>query len=153
MEAFRTLIKGWVGKVLLVIFLVPFALVGMEGLFSLGSKSDVAATVNKKDVLNRELEQAVNQRRQQLLPQVGNDESKIDNGVLRQQVLDGLVERGAFEDDLLEHESGQQERQQHAENRQRTTACAADLVAAKSGAPDPCQGGADQRCQGHCQQH
>lgn len=93
MEAFRTLIKGWVGKVLLVIFLVPFALVGMEGLFSLGSKSDVAATVNKKDVLNRELEQAVNQRRQQLLPQVGNDESKIDNGVLRQQVLDGLVER------------------------------------------------------------
>ena len=51
MEAFRTLIKGWVGKVLLVIFLVPFALVGMEGLFSLGSKSDVAATVNKKDVL------------------------------------------------------------------------------------------------------
>lgn len=93
MEAFRTLIKGWVGKVLLVIFLVPFALVGMEGLFSLGSTSDIAATVNKKDVFNSELEQAINQRRQQLLPQVGNDEAKIDSVVLRQQVLDGLVER------------------------------------------------------------
>lgn len=93
MEAFRTLIKGWVGKVLLVIFLVPFALVGMEGLFSLGSKAGVAATVNKNDVLTNELEQAVNQRRQQLLPQVGNDDSKINSTVLRQQVLDGLVER------------------------------------------------------------
>ncbi len=93
MEAFRTLIKGWVGKVLLVIFLVPFALVGMEGLFSLGSQSGIVATVNKKDILSSELEQAVNQRRQQLLPQVGNDEAKIDSLVLRQQVLDGLVER------------------------------------------------------------
>ena len=66
MEAFRTLIKGWVGKVLLVIFLVPFALVGMEGLFSLGSKAGVAATVNKNDVSTNELDQALNQRRQQL---------------------------------------------------------------------------------------
>lgn len=93
MEAFRTLIKGWVGKVLLVIFLVPFALVGMEGLFSLGSKSGVAATVNKNDVSTNELEQALNQRRQQLLPQVGNDDSKINSAVLREQVLEGLVER------------------------------------------------------------
>lgn len=93
MEAFRTLIKGWVGKVLLVIFLVPFALVGMEGLFTLGSKAGVAATVNKNDVTTSELEQAVNQRRQELLPQVANDESKIDSAALRQQVLDGLIER------------------------------------------------------------
>lgn len=93
MEAFRTLIKGWVGKVLLVIFLVPFALVGMEGLFTLGSKAGVAATVNKNDVMTNELEQAVNQRRQELLPQVANDESKIDSAALRQQVLDGLIER------------------------------------------------------------
>ena len=93
MEAFRTLINGWVCKVLLALFIVPFALVGMEGLFSLGSKAGVAATVNKKDVLVSELEQGVNQRRQQLLPQIANDESKIDRTVLRQQVLDGLVER------------------------------------------------------------
>lgn len=93
MEAFRTLIKGWVGKVLLVVFLVPFALVGMDGLFSLGSKAGIAATVNKQDVSVSELEQAVNQRRQQLLPQVANDDGKIDTPVLRQQVLDGLVER------------------------------------------------------------
>jgi peptidyl-prolyl cis-trans isomerase D len=93
MEAFRTLIRGWVGKVLLVIFLVPFALVGMEGLFSLGSKTGIAATVNKQDVSVTELEQAVNQRREQLLPQVGNDDSKIDGVVLREQVLEGLVER------------------------------------------------------------
>jgi peptidyl-prolyl cis-trans isomerase D len=34
MESFRTVIKGWLGKVLLVLFLTPLALVGIEGYFS-----------------------------------------------------------------------------------------------------------------------
>ncbi len=34
MESFRTVIKGWLGKVLLVLFLTPLALVGIEGYFN-----------------------------------------------------------------------------------------------------------------------
>ncbi len=37
MEAFRKVIKGWLGKVLLVLFLTPLALVGIEGYFSSGT--------------------------------------------------------------------------------------------------------------------
>ncbi len=42
MESFRTVIKGWLGKVLLVLFLTPLALVGIEGYFNRGNKADVA---------------------------------------------------------------------------------------------------------------
>ncbi|MPM54767.1 hypothetical protein SDC9_101547 [bioreactor metagenome] len=54
--------------------------------------------------------------------------------------VDGLVEGGAFKHHLLEHKRGQHERQQHAQNRQRTAAGTTDLVAAKRGAPDTRQG-------------
>ncbi len=37
MEAFRKVIKGWLGKVLLVLFLTPLELVGIEGSHRLGS--------------------------------------------------------------------------------------------------------------------
>lgn len=50
MESFRTLIRGWFGKVLLVLFLAPFAVVGIEGYFSGGQKADVAKTVNGQDI-------------------------------------------------------------------------------------------------------
>ena len=30
MQAFRDLVRGWLGKALLILFLVPFALVGIE---------------------------------------------------------------------------------------------------------------------------
>ena len=46
MESFRKLIKGWLGIALLVLFLAPLALVGIEGYFSGSKKTDVAKTVN-----------------------------------------------------------------------------------------------------------
>jgi len=38
MESFRKVIKGWLGKVLLVLCLTPLAVVGIEGYFSGGNK-------------------------------------------------------------------------------------------------------------------
>ncbi len=55
MESFRKVIKGWLGKVLLVLFLTPLALVGIEGYFSGGSK-DAAKTVNGTEISQKELE-------------------------------------------------------------------------------------------------
>ena len=34
MESFRKVIKGWLGIVLLILFLTPLAFVGIEGYFS-----------------------------------------------------------------------------------------------------------------------
>ena len=59
MESFRTVIKGWLGKVLLVLFFFfffdPLALVGIEGYFSGSNKADVAKSVNGQDISNKRL--------------------------------------------------------------------------------------------------
>ena len=56
MESFRKVIKGWLGKVLLVLFLTPLALVGIEGYFSGGQSEDTAQTVNGQQISKRELD-------------------------------------------------------------------------------------------------
>lgn len=96
MEAFRTLIRGWLGKVLLVLFLVPFALVGIEGYFASSGDTGKAATVGDRDVTQPELDQSLTTQRQQVLSQVGGDESRIDDAILRKQVLDNLIARAAL---------------------------------------------------------
>ena len=59
MESFRKLIKGWLGIALLVLFLTPLALVGIEGYFSGSKKTDVAKTVNGQDISNKDLDDLV----------------------------------------------------------------------------------------------
>lgn len=93
MESFRNLIRGWLGKVLLVLFLVPFALVGIEGYFAGGNTQGEAAKVGKQSVSAQEFEQVYRSQHQQLLEQVQNDASRVDEALLRKQVMQGLVSR------------------------------------------------------------
>lgn len=97
MEAFRTLIKGWLGKVLLVIFLVPFALVGIEGYFSGGNSANEVAHVGDQIVYKNQFDQAVSRQRDQLLTQVNNNADLLDEGVLRDLVLNQLVNQALLE--------------------------------------------------------
>ncbi|MDQ8035991.1 MAG: SurA N-terminal domain-containing protein [Pedobacter sp.] len=94
MEAFRDMVKGWLGKTLLVILVVPFAIVGLESYFAGGGKV-VAAKVNGKEILEPEVEQLVERQRQQLIAQMGPnaDASKLDVQRLRKDVLNGLISK------------------------------------------------------------
>ncbi|RZG43932.1 SurA N-terminal domain-containing protein [Acinetobacter wuhouensis] len=93
MESFRTLIRGWFGKVLLVLFLAPFAVVGIEGYFSGGQKEDVAKTVNGQDISKKDLEAQTKAYKDQLLQSVNGDESLLNQSFIQNAVLDNLVAR------------------------------------------------------------
>lgn len=93
MEAFRRLIKGWLGKVLLVIFLIPFALVGIEGYFSSNGQAETAIQVNKTKISQTALDTAIEAQRKQLLEQVDGDESQLNPEVIKKSVSDNLVYR------------------------------------------------------------
>ncbi|MFT4021569.1 MAG: SurA N-terminal domain-containing protein [Acinetobacter sp.] len=93
MDSFRKLIKGWLGIVLLVLFLAPVALVGIEGYFSGSNKTDVAKTVNGQDISNKELDDLVKAYQQQYLQYVQGDSSLLDMNVIRNSALDTLVAR------------------------------------------------------------
>lgn len=94
MQAFRDLVRGWLGKALLILFLVPFALVGIESYF-VGGKAAPVVTVNDEEISQFDLDRSVDQQKQRLLASMGEnpDATLIDNSVLRQEVLKGLVER------------------------------------------------------------
>ncbi|ENW92527.1 SurA N-terminal domain-containing protein [Acinetobacter dispersus] len=97
MESFRTLIKGWLGKVLLVLFLTPLALVGIEGYFSGSNKADVAKSVNGQDISNKELESATKNYKDQYLSLVKGDESLLNLPVIQEKALDALVARSLLQ--------------------------------------------------------
>ncbi|GAA5002657.1 SurA N-terminal domain-containing protein [Acinetobacter puyangensis] len=92
MEAFRTLIRGWLGKVLLVLFLAPLALVGIEGYFS-GSNEPVAVKVNGEKITQKELDTWIKSQKDQYLQAVNGDETLLNNKVIEDHVYDAAIVR------------------------------------------------------------
>lgn len=93
MESFRKLIKGWLGIALLVVFLTPLALVGIEGYFGGSKKTDVAKTVNGQDISNKDLDELVKAYQQQYLQYVQGDESLLNMGAIRNTAENTLIAR------------------------------------------------------------
>lgn len=92
MESFRKVIKGWLGKVLLVLFLTPLALVGIEGYFSGGAQNTVT-TVNGQDISEKELESLSNSLKEQYLPYTNGDETLLNQEFIKNKALDTLISR------------------------------------------------------------
>ncbi|TSH73953.1 peptidylprolyl isomerase [Acinetobacter sp. RF15A] len=92
MEAFRKVIKGWLGKVLLVLFLTPLALVGIEGYFS-GGSSDAVSSVNGTDISQKELESLTKSFKQQYLSYTNGDETLLNQSFIEQKAKDTLIAR------------------------------------------------------------
>lgn len=93
MEALRNFLKGWMGKVLLILFLLPLAITGFESIVRSGDNPNAAAKVGDHSIDSGELQEAVNARRQDLLEQVNGDASLINDKALRTQVLDSMIDR------------------------------------------------------------
>lgn len=92
MESFRKVIKGWLGKVLLVLFLTPLALVGIEGYFSGGSK-DAVKSVNGTDISQKELENVTKSFKEQYLAYVNGDETLLNLDFINNKAMDTLISR------------------------------------------------------------
>ena len=93
MESFRKVIKGWLGKVLLVLFLTPLALVGIEGYFSGGQSEDTAQTVNGQQISKRELDNLTNSLKEQYLAYTNGDETLLNQNYIQNKAKDTLVAR------------------------------------------------------------
>ena len=102
MEALREFLKGWMGKGLLILFLLPLAITGFESIVNQGDDPNAVAKVGEQNIDAATLQNSVNDRRQALLEQVNGDTSLINNDALRDQVMQNLVDRY-----LLIHQSNQ----------------------------------------------
>ena len=100
MDKLRDFLKSWPGRILLILCLSPLALLGVESYFGGGVDSNQIAQVGDKSVGLSEYQTAVNNRRTELLDQV-DDASLLNEDVLHEQVLKGLIDRT-----LLEQQAG-----------------------------------------------
>ncbi|HEX4870049.1 MAG TPA: SurA N-terminal domain-containing protein [Moraxellaceae bacterium] len=93
MESFRAMVKGWLGKTLLVLIALVMAGTGIEMYFA-GSRV-VAAKVNGTKIDSLEVDRQTERQRQQLIAQMGPnaDPSLIDVALIRKAVLDDMINR------------------------------------------------------------
>ena len=87
--------QGWIAKTIIGLIVVLLALTGVEAIFTGTSNSQNAAEVNGEKISLNELGQAVEMQRRQLLQQLGKDfdASLLDEKLLREAALNGLIER------------------------------------------------------------
>lgn len=102
MEALREFLKGWVGKGLLILFLLPLAITGFESIVHSGDNPNAIAKVGEQSIDGTTLQNSINTRRQELLEQVKGDSSVINDAALRDQVLQSLIDRA-----LIAHQANQ----------------------------------------------
>ncbi|WP_313035147.1 SurA N-terminal domain-containing protein [Acinetobacter sp.] len=93
MESFRKVIKGWLGKALLILFLTPLALVGIEGYFSGGKSEDTAKLVNGQEISKKELEALTKTFKEQYLAYANGDETLLNQSFIENKAMDSLVAR------------------------------------------------------------
>lgn len=95
MQAFRELVRGWLGKVLLALLTVPLVLVGVESYFSSQSSEVLAAKVDGEKIGQAVLDKAIDNQRQQLQARLGPEATLTPDqqAQLRERVLDSLVQR------------------------------------------------------------
>ena len=100
MDKLRDFLKSWPGRILLIICLSPLALLGVESYFGGSTDPNQIAQVGEASVGLSEYQNAVNSRRSEILEQI-DDASLLNEDVLHQQVLKGLIDRT-----LLEQQAG-----------------------------------------------
>jgi len=95
LQTIRENSQGIIAKVIVGLIALTFALWGVESLVSLTTREPAPAEVNGEDITRQELFQGMELQRRQLLAQMGEnaDPAAIDENMLRQMVIEGLISR------------------------------------------------------------
>lgn len=87
--------QGWIAKTIIGVIVVLMALTGFDAIFQAVNHSKDAAKVNGDTISQNDLSQAVDTQRRQLMQRLGKDfdASLLDDKMLREAALKGLIER------------------------------------------------------------
>jgi peptidyl-prolyl cis-trans isomerase D len=94
LQNIRNNIQGTAAKVIIAIIIVPFALFGIDSLFSSSAPSS-AAVVNGEEISEAELQQAITLQKRRLLSMMGDqiDPAMLDDSILRKPALNTLIKQ------------------------------------------------------------
>ena len=101
MESIRNFLKSWPGRIFLMLCLSPLVILGLESYFTGSANANDVATVGDQTISRAEYQDAINNRRNELL-QNGVEASAINTTALNREVLKSLINRA-----LLRNQSDQ----------------------------------------------
>ena len=101
MESIRNFLKSWPGRIFLMLCLSPLVILGLESYFTGSANANDVATVGDQTISRAEYQDAINNRRNELL-QNGVEASAINTNALNREVLKSLINRA-----LLRNQSDQ----------------------------------------------
>ena len=95
LETFRRLIRGWLGKVLITIFILPFAFFGVSSIFQSAGVDTSVAEVNGIEIEERDLLRAIEIQKQNLIARFGDQfpQEMLSTENLLPSVLKGMIDR------------------------------------------------------------
>ena len=96
LQAINDRIKGWLGIAIVALITLPFAFWGIQSYVG-GGGEKYAAKVNDTEISAREFEYNLSAQRQKLQQQFGG-KLPFEDSVMKQRVLDQLVNRAVLED-------------------------------------------------------
>jgi len=100
LDSIRSVAQGWVGKALLAIITIPFALFGIDSYLNQAGKNVAVAKVNGSDISIQEYSNALQNVRNRLQSEGKVDQADLDNPQVKMLVLDQLINQQLLEQEI-----------------------------------------------------
>jgi peptidyl-prolyl cis-trans isomerase D len=100
LDSIRSVAQGWVGKTLLALITIPFALFGIDSYLSQAGNNVAVAKVDGSDISIQEYSNALQNLRNRLQSEGKADPAELDNPQVKMLVLDRLINQQLLEKEL-----------------------------------------------------
>lgn len=100
LDEIRTVAQGWVGKVLLALIAIPFALFGIDSYLSSAGSNVAVAEVGGNNISIQEYENALKNMRNRLQSEGKFDQAQLESPEVKSLVLNQLINRQLLTDEL-----------------------------------------------------
>lgn len=100
LDSIRDVAKGWVGKTILALITIPFALFGIDSYLSQAGKNVAVAKVNGADISVQEYSNALQNLRNRLQSEGKVDQAELDRPEIKSLVLDQLINQQLLSEEI-----------------------------------------------------
>ena len=100
LDRIRTVAQGWVGKALLALITIPFALFGIDSYLSSAGNNVAVAKVGSNNISIQEYDNALKNMRNRLQSEGKFDQAQLDSPEVKSLVLNQLINKQLLNDEI-----------------------------------------------------
>lgn len=100
LDSIRSVAQGWVGKALLALITIPFALFGIDSYLNQAGSNIAIAEVNGKDISVQAYSNALQEARNRLQSEKKLDAAQLESPEVKKMVLDQLIDQQLLQDEI-----------------------------------------------------